>query len=78
MFEASAVIKLKISFERRCLDCYNKFFFLAVLGIYFIRQKFSYISLIYKKIPFTRELILMKNINKPPKKIENVKDDGNK
>ena len=53
-------------------------FFSAVLGIYSIRQKFSYISLVYKKYPFIMELILMKNINKTAKKIENLNDDGNK
>ena len=52
-------------------------FFLTVLGIYSIRQKFSYISLVYRKYPFMMELILTKNINKTPKKIENVNDDGN-
>ena len=53
-------------------------FFLAVLGIYSNRQKFNYISLVYKKYPFIMEFILMKNINKTPKTIENVNDDENK
>ena len=53
-------------------------FLLAVLEIFSIRQKLSYISLIYKKSPFIMELVLTKNINKAPKKMENVKNDGNK
>ena len=53
-------------------------FFLAVLGRYSIRQKFRYISLVYRKFPFIMELILMKNSNKTPKKIENVNGDGSK
>ena len=53
-------------------------FFLVVLGIYSIRQKFSCVSLVYRKYPFIMELILMKNINKASKKIENINDDGNK
>ena len=49
-----------------------------VLGIYSIRQKFSYRSSVFRKYPFTMEFIVMKNIDKAPKKIENVNDDGNK
>ena len=76
MFEASAVIKLRFLSIGDVWSVIS--FFLAVLGIYFIRQKFSYVSLIYKKSPFVMKLILMMNINKIPEKIENVNDDGNK
>ena len=48
-------------------------FFSAVLEISSIRQK-----LIFQKALFHYGIILMKNINKTPKKIENVNDDGNK
>ena len=37
-------------------------FLLGVLGIYSIRKKFSYISLVCRKYVFIMELILMKNI----------------
>ena len=77
MFKASAVIELRLLSEGDVWSVIISFF-LAVLGIYSIRQKFSYISLVYRKYPFIKELILMKNINKTPKKIENVNDDGNK
>ena len=77
LFKASAVIELRFFFQRRCLVCYNKLF-LAVLRTNSIRKKFSYISSIYRKYPFILELILMKNINKTPKKMENINDDGNK
>ena len=76
MFEASAVIKLRFLSIGDVWSVIS--FFLAVLGIYFIRQTFSYVSLIYKKSPFVMKLILMMNINKIPEKIENVNDDGNK
>ena len=76
VFEASAVIKLRFLSIGDVWSVIS--FFLAVLGIYFIRQKFSYVSLIYKKSPFVMKLILMMNINKIPEKIENVNDDGNK
>ena len=48
-------------------------FFSAVLEISSIRQK-----LIFQKALFHYGIILMKNINKTPKKIENVNNDGNK
>ena len=66
--KASAVIELKF-FSKNDVWSGIISFFLAVLGIYSIWQKFSYISLIYRKYPFIMELILMKNINKTPKKI---------
>ena len=87
IFKASAVIELKIFGKG---DFWSLIIsFLAVLGIYTIRQKFRYISLIEKKSllhhisliekksPFIMELILMKNINETLKKIKNVYDDGN-
>ena len=77
MFKASVVIELRF-FPKGDVWSVIISFFLAVLGIYSIRQKFSYISLVYRKYPFIMELILMKNINKTPKKIENVNDDRNK
>ena len=77
IFKASTAIELKF-FSKGDAWYVIISFFLAVLGIYSIRQKFSYISLVYRKYPFIMELILMKNINKTPKKIENVNDDGNK
>ena len=77
MFESSAVTELRFTSKE---DIYYVIisFSLAVLEIFSIRQKFSYISLIYKKSPFIMELILPKNINKAPKKMENVNIDGNK
>ena len=77
MFKASAVIELRF-FSKGDVWSVIISFFSAVLRIYSIQQKFSYISLVYRKYPFIMELILMKNINKTPKKIENVNDDGNK
>ena len=77
MFKASAVTELRFLSKGDVWSVIISFF-LAVLGIYSIRQKFSYISLVYRKYPFIMELMLMKNINKTPKKIENVNDDGNK
>ena len=77
MFKASAIIELRFLFEGDVWSVIISFF-LVVLGTYSIQQKFSYISLVYRKYPFIMELILMKNINKTPKKIENVNDDGNK
>ena len=71
MFKASAVIELRF-FSKGDVWSFVINFFLAVLGTYSIRQKFSYISLVYRKYPFIMELILMKNINKTPKKMENV------
>ena len=77
MFESSAVTEL--IFTSKGNNCFVIISFpLAVLEIFSIRQKFSYISLIYKKSPFIMELILPKNINKAPKKMENVNTDGNK
>ena len=75
MFKASAVTELRFFWEGDVWSVIISFV-LAVLGIYSIRQKFSYISLGYRNYPFITEL--MKNINKTPRKIENVNDDGNK
>ena len=79
MFKASAVIKLRLRLFSK-VDVWSVIisFLLAVLRIYSIRQKFSFISLVYRKYPFIIELILTKNINKTLKKIENVNDDRNK
>ena len=77
MFKASAVIELRF-FSKGDAWSLIISFFLAVLGIYSIRQKFSYISLVYRKYPFIMDFILMKNINKTPKKIKNVSDGGKK
>ena len=77
MFKAAAFIELRW-FSKGDVWSVVICFFLAVLGIYSIRQKFSYISWVYRKYPYIVELILMKNINKTPKKIENANDDGNK
>ena len=77
MFQASAVIELRL-FSKRDVWSVVISFFLTVLETYSIRQKFSYIRLVYRKYPFIMQLILIKNINKTPKKIENVNDDGNK
>ena len=76
-FEPSAVTELRFTSKG---DIYSVIitFPLAVLQIFSIRQKFSYISLIYKKSPFFMELILPKNISKAPKRMENVNIDGNK
>ena len=76
MFKASAVVELRF-FSKGDFWSVVISFLLAALGTS-IRQKFSYISLIYRKYLFIMELTLMKNINKAPKKIENVNDDGNK
>ena len=75
MLKASAATELRF-FSKGDIWSVIINFFLAVLGIYSIRQKFSYISLVYRKYPFIIELILMKNINKTPKKVENVNDDA--
>ena len=77
MFESSAATELRFTSKG---DIYSviKTFPLAVLEIFSIRQKFIYISFIYKKSPFIMELILPKNINKAPKRMENVNIDGNK
>ena len=77
IFKASAVIELRF-LSKGDVWSVIKNFFLSVLGIYFIREKFTYISLVYRKYPLIMELILMKNINETPKKTENVNDDGNK
>ena len=77
MYKASAVIELTF-FSKGGVWSVIISFFLAFLGTYSIRQKFSYISLVYRKCPFIMELILMKNISKTLKKIENVNDDGSK
>ena len=79
MFKASAVIKLRLRlFSKGDVWSVIISFLLTVLRMYSIRQKFSFISLVYRKYPFIIELILTKNINKTPKKIENVNDDKNK
>ena len=75
MFKASAVIELRF-FSKRDAWYVIISFFLAVLGIYSIRQKFSYIRLVYRKYPFIIKLILLKNIYKTPKKTKNLYDDG--
>ena len=77
MFKTSAVIELRFLSNGDVWSVIISFF-LAILGIYSIRQIFSYISLVYRKYPFIMELMLKKNINKTPKKIENVNDDRNK
>ena len=77
MFKASAVIKFRF-FSKLDVWSVTTSFFLAILGIYSIRQKFSYISLVCRKHPFIMELILLKNINETPKKMENANDDWNK
>ena len=77
MFKASAVIGLG-SFSEEDVWSVIISFFLVVLGMYSIRQKFTNVSLVYRKYPFIIELILIKNINKTPKKIENVNNDENK
>ena len=77
MFEASTVIKLRFFSKGNDWSVIICFFF-RFLEYIPVRQKFSYISLIYKKSSFIMELKLMKNIKKTPKKIENVNDDGNK
>ena len=76
-FKASAVIKLRF-FSKGDVWSAATSFFLAVLRIYSLRKKFSYISLVCRKYPFIMELLLIMNINKTPKKIENFNDDGNK
>ena len=77
MFESSAVTGLRYT-SKGDICSVTITFPLAVVEIFSIRQKFSYISLIYKKSPFIMELILSKNIDKALKKMENVNNDGNK
>ena len=77
MFKASAVIGLG-SFSEEDVWSVIISFFLVVLGMYSIRQKFTNVSLVYRKYPFIIELMLIKNINKTPKKIENVNNDESK
>ena len=77
MFKASAVIGLG-SFSEEDVWSVIISFFLVVLGMYSIRQEFTNVSLVYRKYPFIIELMLIKNINKTPKKIENVNNDENK
>ena len=57
MFKASAVVKLRFFSKGDVWDVAISFF-LAALGIYSIRQEFSYISLIYGNYPFNMELYL--------------------
>ena len=77
MFEPSAATELRFISQRDICSVIISFS-VVVLEIYSIRQKVSYISLICKKSPFIMELILTKNINKVPKKMENVNIDGKK
>ena len=77
MFKSSAVTELRFTSKGDICSVIISFP-LAFLEIFSIRQKFSYISLIYKKSLFITELILPKNINKASKKMENVNNDGNK
>ena len=77
MFESSAVTELRFTSKGDICSVIISFT-LAVLEIFSIGQKFSYISLIYKQSPFIVKLILLKNINKAPKKMEIVNNDGNK
>ena len=77
MFKASAVIGLG-SFSEEDVWSVIISFFLVVLGMYSIRQKLTNVSLVYRKYPFIIELMLIKNINKTLKKIENVNNDENK
>ena len=77
MFESSAVTEIRFTSKGDICSVMISFP-LAVVEIFSIRQKFSYISLICKKSPFIMELILPKNINKAPKKMDNVNNDGNK
>ena len=77
MFKASAVIGLG-SFSEGDVWSVIISFFLVVLGMYSIRQKFTNVSLVYRKYPFIIALVLIKNTNKTPKKIKNVNNDENK
>ena len=78
MFESSAVTELRFTSKGDICSVIISFT-LAVLEIFSIGQKLhSYISLIYKQSPFIVKLILLKNINKAPKKMEIVNNDGNK
>ena len=77
IFQVLAVVELRF-FSKGNVWSVTISFLLAVLGVYSIQKKFSYVSLIYRKQPFIMRFILMKNINKTPKKIENIKDGGNK
>ena len=61
--------RIKIFFSR-CLVCYNKLLFLAVLGMYSIRQKFSFIILIYKKSPFIMDMCSWRISIKHPRKLK--------
>ena len=77
MFKSSAVTELRFTSKGDICSVIIGFP-LAVLEIFSIRQKFCYVSVIYNKSPFIVGLILPKNINKAPKKMENVNNDGNK
>ena len=77
MFESSAVTELRFTSKGDICSVIISLP-LVVVEIFSIRQKFSYMSLIYKKSPFIMELIHPTNINKEPKKMENVNNDGNK
>ena len=75
MFKASVVTELRF-FSKGDVWSVIINFFLAVLGIYSIPHKFSYINKFsLQKTPFHHGTYTM-NINKTPKKIEDVKDDG--
>ena len=77
MFEASVVTELRFFSKGDVWSVIISLFFPGFWNIFHPTEN-SYISLIYKKSHFIMELICMKNINKTPKKIEHVNDDGNK
>ena len=77
MFESSAVTELRFTSKGGICSVILSFP-LTVFEIFSIRQKLSYISLIYKESPIIMKLILPKNINQAPKKMGNVNNDGNK
>ena len=62
MFKASALFKvIELRFLFKDVWSVMISFFLAFLGIYLIRQKISYISLVYRKSVFIMGLILNTN-----------------
>ena len=95
MFEASAVIKLRlfskgdvwsviISFFLACNFIKKRLWhwcfpvnFAKFLRAPVLQNTSRRLLLNLQKIPFIMELIIMKNINKTPRKIENVNDNGN-
>ena len=75
MFEASAVFELGYSSKG---DVWSVTSFLSSLwNIFHPIEMWSH-KFNLQESPFIMELILMKNINKTPMKINNVNDDGNK